>query len=119
MFLHSGRLFLRLYLLTKSVCSGFQLAEKYFVKGGDPRAAIEMYTKANMYEAAHKVTFLDSSCCLPHSTNSLFIGEGLTVFVPEYSQLAVQCMTQEEVAVIYISQAQELEAQGKYKEAER
>ena len=33
----------------------FQLAEKYFVKGGDPRAAIEMYTKANMYEAAHKV----------------------------------------------------------------
>ena len=32
-----------------------QLAEKYFVKGGDPRAAIEMYTKANMYEAAHKV----------------------------------------------------------------
>lgn len=28
-------------------------------------------------------------------------------------------MTQEEVAVIYISQAQELEAQGKYKEAER
>lgn len=38
------------------VSSGFQLAEKYFVKGGDPRAAIEMYTKANMYEAAHKVT---------------------------------------------------------------
>ena len=36
-----------------------------------------------------------------------------------FSQLAVQCMTQEEVAVIYISQAQELEAQGKYKEAER
>lgn len=36
-----------------------------------------------------------------------------------FPQLAVQCMTQEEVAVIYISQAQELEAQGKYKEAER
>lgn len=36
----------------------FQLAEKYFVKGGDPRAAIEMYTKANMYEAAHKVLFI-------------------------------------------------------------
>ncbi|XP_067032279.1 intraflagellar transport protein 172 homolog isoform X2 [Acropora muricata] len=65
----------------------YKLAEKYFVKGGDPRDAIEMYTKANMYEAAHK--------------------------------LAVECMTQEEVAVIYISQAQELEAQGKYKEAER
>ena len=28
-------------------------------------------------------------------------------------------MTQEEVSVIYISQAQQLEAQGKYKEAEK
>ena len=42
-------------MLTKKICFGFQLAEKYFVKGGDPRAAIEMYTKADMYEAAHKV----------------------------------------------------------------
>ena len=40
---------------TNPASSGHQLAEKYFVKGGDPRAAIEMYTKANMYEAAHKV----------------------------------------------------------------
>ena len=36
-----------------------------------------------------------------------------------FAQLAVQCMKPEEVAVLYISQAQELEAQGKYKEAER
>ena len=42
----------------KKMRSVFQLAEKYFVKGGDPRAAIEMYTKANMYEAAHKVLFI-------------------------------------------------------------
>ena len=35
-----------------------QLAEKYFVHAGDPRAAIEMYTKANMYEAVHKVVRL-------------------------------------------------------------
>ena len=41
-----------------------QLAEKYFVKGGDPRAAIEMYTKANMYEAAHKVTGIELRFCL-------------------------------------------------------
>ena len=41
---------------TNPASSDLQLAEKYFVKGGDPRAAIEMYTKANMYEAAHKVT---------------------------------------------------------------
>ena len=43
----------------------------------------------------------------------------LSVFTHLFLKLAVQCMTQEEVAVIYISQAQELEAQGKYKEAER
>lgn len=42
-----------------------------------------------------------------------------SVFTLLFLKLAVQCMTQEEVAVIYISQAQELEAQGKYKEAER
>ena len=36
-----------------------------------------------------------------------------------FSQLAVQCMKPEEVAVLYISQAQALESQGKYKEAER
>jgi len=53
------------------------------------------------------------------SADKLFLDVGLIVFIPEYLQLAVQCMTQEEVAVIYISQAQELEAQGKYKEAER
>lgn len=47
---------LRLSMLIKRLSSCFQLAEKYFVKGGDPRAAIEMYTKANMYEAAHKVS---------------------------------------------------------------
>lgn len=34
-------------------------------------------------------------------------------------QIAVQCMKPEEVAVLYISQAQELEAQGRFKEAER
>lgn len=40
-----------------------QLAEKYYVRAGDSRAAIEMYTKANMYEAAHKVV----------TTNAIFI----------------------------------------------
>lgn len=31
----------------------------------------------------------------------------------------MKCMKQEEVAVLYINQAQELENNGKYKEAER
>jgi hypothetical protein len=29
------------------------------VKAGHPKDAIDMYTKANMYEAAHKVIFTD------------------------------------------------------------
>lgn len=34
-------------------------------------------------------------------------------------QLASKCMKPEDVSVLYITQAQELERQGKYKEAER
>lgn len=34
-------------------------------------------------------------------------------------QLAVECMTEEEVMALYISRAQELERDGKFKEAER
>lgn len=34
-------------------------------------------------------------------------------------KLAVKCMTQEDVSALYISRAQELEKEGKYKEAER
>lgn len=34
-------------------------------------------------------------------------------------QLAVKCMTTEEVSDLYISRAQEMEKDGKYKEAER
>lgn len=34
-------------------------------------------------------------------------------------QLAVECMTEEEVMALYVSRAQELERDGKFKEAER
>lgn len=34
-------------------------------------------------------------------------------------QLAVKCMTEEEVMALYVSRAQELERDGKFKEAER
>ena len=34
-------------------------------------------------------------------------------------QLAVRCMTEEEVVAQYVSRAQELERDGKFKEAER
>lgn len=39
--------------------------------------------------------------------------------VCSFWQLAVKCMSQEDVSVLYITQAQEMEKQGKYKEAER
>lgn len=35
------------------------------------------------------------------------------------SQLAMKCMRPEDVSVLYITQAQEMEKQGKYREAER
>lgn len=38
---------------------------------------------------------------------------------PSYLQLAVECMTEEEVKALYVSRAQELERDGKFKEAER
>lgn len=34
-------------------------------------------------------------------------------------QLAVECMTEEEVMALYVSRAQELERDGKFKDAER
>lgn len=39
--------------------------------------------------------------------------------VCSFWQLAIKCMSQEDVSVLYVTQAQEMEKQGKYKEAER
>ncbi|XP_065670042.1 intraflagellar transport protein 172 homolog isoform X3 [Hydra vulgaris] len=65
----------------------FQLAERFYVQAGLTREAVEMYTRANKYDEAHK--------------------------------LAIRCMNPEEVSNLYISQAEHLESQGKYKEAEK
>ncbi|RLV86206.1 hypothetical protein DV515_00015928 [Chloebia gouldiae] len=65
----------------------YQVAEELYIKGGQTKDAIDMYTQAGLWEQAHK--------------------------------LALKCMSREEVAVLYITQAQEMERQGKYKEAER
>eukprot|EP00937_MAST-01D_sp_MAST-1D-sp2_P002340 g2340.t1 len=62
-------------------------AERNFVRAGRPEDAVEMYTRANRWEAAHKV--------------------------------AMSYMTESEVGMLYISQAQRMEAQGRLKEAER
>ena len=35
------------------------------------------------------------------------------------AQLAMKCMRPEDVSALYITQAQEMEKQGKYREAER
>lgn len=65
----------------------YEQAEKYFVKGGLPEEAVDMYTKANMWDAAHKI--------------------------------AVSFMAEKDVALLYMSQAQRLEMQGKYRDAEK
>ena len=40
------------------------MAEKLYVKAGHPKDAIDMYTKANMYEAAHKVSQVVTTCLI-------------------------------------------------------
>eukprot|EP01116_Phalansterium_solitarium_P017851 TRINITY_DN4518_c0_g1_i1.p1 TRINITY_DN4518_c0_g1~~TRINITY_DN4518_c0_g1_i1.p1 ORF type:complete len:1449 (+),score=743.80 TRINITY_DN4518_c0_g1_i1:1439-5785(+) len=65
----------------------YEQAEKYFVKGGLPEECVDMYTKANMWDAAHKI--------------------------------AVSFMAEKDVAMLYMSQAQRLEMQGKYRDAEK
>ncbi|XP_063612068.1 intraflagellar transport protein 172 homolog [Penaeus indicus] len=62
-------------------------AEKFYVKGGMYKEAIEMYNQAGEWERAH--------------------------------QLASRHMGADEVAVMYVNQAQVLEGQGKFKEAEK
>ena len=62
-------------------------AERFYVAAAAPKLAVEMYTKAAMWDRAHK--------------------------------LATSYMSEREVSMLYISQAQRMEAQGKLKEAEQ
>eukprot|EP00668_Euglena_longa_P000083 GGOE01000099.1.p1 GENE.GGOE01000099.1~~GGOE01000099.1.p1 ORF type:complete len:1743 (+),score=650.33 GGOE01000099.1:779-5230(+) len=62
-------------------------AEKYYIKAGLRQEAVEMYTRNNMWEAAHTV--------------------------------AQQYMSEQEIAALYINQAQQLELAAKYKDAEK
>lgn len=38
------------------------MAEKFYVRGNMPKAAVQMYTKVNKYEAAYKVCFSAPYC---------------------------------------------------------
>ena len=51
-------------------------------------------------------------------TQSFHVAWHLNLWVP-CSQLAMKCMQPEDVSVLYITQTQEMEKQGKYREAER
>ena len=65
----------------------YQIAEKFFVRAGLQRAAVEMYTRVNKFDLAYKV--------------------------------ASRFMDDDELSALYISHAEELESQGRYKEAEK
>jgi intraflagellar transport protein 172 len=65
----------------------YEEAERCYCAADAPNLAVEMYTRANRWEVAHK--------------------------------LAMSYMSEREVTVLYITQAQRLEAQGKLKEAEK
>lgn len=62
-------------------------AEKYFIAGGLPQEAVQMYTGAGLWDKAHKI--------------------------------AVTYMPEGEVQSLYVNQAQLMESQGQFKEAER
>lgn len=71
------------------------------------------------HTAQISVCQMGRKCVFP--SPSLSCQEIAVHFSPVHSfwQLALRCMSQEEVTVLYITQAQEMERQGKYKEAER
>lgn len=52
----------------------FDLAEKFYVKAGTPEEAVAMYSRANMWEAAHKLagTFMSQK-----DVSKLYIDQGL------------------------------------------
>jgi intraflagellar transport protein 172 len=68
-------------------CKQLDEAEKYFIAAQSPKLAVEMFTKASLWDRAHK--------------------------------LATTYMSEREVSMLYISQAQRMEASGKLKEAEQ
>ena len=47
-------------------------AEKYYVQGGKPQRAVDMYTKANKWEMAHS---LATSFMTPEAVNELYISQ--------------------------------------------
>ena len=67
--------------------SRLEEAERFYVRCGAPGEAVDMYTRAGRWEAAHKV--------------------------------AVAHLTDKEVSVLFIKRARELEAQSRFKEAEK
>ena len=113
------------------------MAERFFVRAGEPREAVDMYTRANMYEAAHKVGIHSLSphifvCVCVLTSGYYFVGcykshpylvgilQNYTAICVVYLlQLAVRCMPPDEVTSLYTVQAREFESQGRYKEAER
>eukprot|EP00899_Mesostigma_viride_P028336 jgi/Mesvir1/8688/Mv02626-RA.1 len=65
----------------------YEEAERYYVQAEMPSEAVEMYSRAGKWEAAHRV--------------------------------AVRFMSDQEMTVLYTKRARELEAMGKYKDAEK
>ncbi|KAH9246952.1 hypothetical protein BASA81_015465 [Batrachochytrium salamandrivorans] len=65
----------------------YPVAEKYYIQAGRPQDAVDMYTRADMWEKAHVI--------------------------------ATSYMLPEDIAVLYISQAKEMESKMKLREAEK
>uniref|UniRef100_A0A2K5S7U6 Intraflagellar transport protein 172 homolog n=1 Tax=Cebus imitator TaxID=2715852 RepID=A0A2K5S7U6_CEBIM len=87
----------------------YERAGDLFEKIHNPQQALECYRKGNAFM---KVVTVAMGVYVPAQGIA-----GYPSSVPP--QLAMKCMRPEDVSVLYITQAQEMEKQGKYREAER
>lgn len=82
----------------------FEKAERCYLRAQCPGECVEMYNRAAKWDQAFRKLYF---CTITHTIEQLFLG------------LAKQYMNKDEVTKLYSNQAKELEAKGRYKEAEK
>ncbi|XP_066234732.1 intraflagellar transport protein 172 homolog isoform X2 [Saccopteryx leptura] len=103
------------------------IASKYYPRVAQHYASLQEYETADCF---HSVTLTFCICLSqPQIAEELYIkGDRIKDALDMHTQagrweqahkLAMKCMRPEDVSVLYITQAQEMEKQGKYREAER
>lgn len=95
-------------------CSGNYKSDEWKLR---TQLHLGFFLNSNHEQFTFKLSLITSHLHLNYYVS--FCSPLLFSLCPSPTQLAVKCMTQEDVSALYISRAQELEKEGKYKEAER